>query len=185
MLTRRAFVGGAAAAAASLSLDAKASVARAVPLSELIGRSRHFLLGTPVSAQAVWETVGKRRRVVTYSVVRVESSLALESPDAEVLVRSLGGTVGDVGQIVHGEALLALGERSAVFLSDVAPGVLRVTAMSQGHYPVRTDKAGVHRLHAALASLELVGKGGAVERLSGRTLVEAQSLVLSELGNGR
>lgn len=175
-------MGGTLAAGLATSLDAKASLARAVSLQGLVAGSRFFVVGTPVSGSAQWEQVGKRRRIVTYSVVRVESSLYGEAPEsAEVLVRSLGGSVGNVGQVVHGEALLALGQRSAIFLSDVAPGVLRVTSMSQGHYPLRRDEAGVHRLQSGLQSLELVGENGAVHRLTGRTVSEAQSMVAVEL----
>lgn len=182
MLSRRAFVSGVIGTIVATSVDASASVARAVSLRELVELSRCFILGTPVSGSCQWEQVGKRRRIVTYSVVQVETTLFGEAPDSsEVLVRSLGGSIGNVGQIVHGEAVLALHERAAVFLSDVVPGVLRVTAMSQGHYPVRADQHGVHRLRSGVSSLELVGENAAVRRLAGRTLSEVQSMIAAEL----
>lgn len=164
------------------SVDAKASIARAISLLELIQLSRYFIVGTPVSSSCHWEQVGRGPRIVTYSVVQVETTLYGKAPDSsEVLVRSLGGSIGNLGQVVHGEAVLALGERAAVFLADVVPGVLRVTAMSQGHYPIRTDEHGVHRLQSGLSSLELVGENAAVRRLAGRTLSEAQAIVAAEL----
>lgn len=119
---------------------------------------------------------------MTYSVVQVETTLYGEAPESsEVLVRSLGGSIGNVGQVVHGEAVLSLGERAAVFLADVVPGALRVTAMSQGHYPIKADEHGVHRLQSGLSSLELLGENAAVRRLAGRTLSEVQSMIVAEL----
>jgi hypothetical protein len=186
MVTRRGFLVGMAAAGAAMSGVAHASVARAVGLNELVHKSRHAIVGTPIDASCKWETIGKRRRIVTYSLVRLEDSIDGRVPSTnEMLVRTLGGAIGDLGQIVHGEAMLALDEPAAVFLSDIVEGVFRVTAMSQGHYPILVESAGPKRLHAGVQSLELVGPpDGAVHRLDGRTLVEARSLVLEELARG-
>jgi hypothetical protein len=186
MLSRRAFVGSIAASIASTALPARASLARGVPLAELVGRSRHIILGTATSGSCQWEKVGRSNRIVTYSVVRVEAALNGEGPaSSEVYVRSLGGSIGGIGQIVHGEAMLGLGEPAAVFLADLASGVFQVTAMSQGHYPLYRDDHGVKRLRSGLESLELVGTGAAAHALHGRTVAEAQNLVAAELGRGR
>lgn len=186
MLSRRAFVGSIAASIATAALPARASIARGVPLAELVGRSRHFILGTAVSGSCRWEKVGKSNRIVTYSVVRVDAALSGESPESsEVYVRSLGGSIGGIGQFVHGEALLALGEGSAVFLADLAPGVFQVTAMSQGHYPLWRDKRGARRLRSGVESLEIVGENAAVHRLAGLTVAEAQTLVAAEQSLGK
>jgi hypothetical protein len=165
---------------------AQGSVARAVGLNELVNKSRHAIVGTAIDASCKWETIGKRKRIVTYSLVRLEDSVDGRVPGTnEVLVRTLGGAIGDLGQIVHGEAMLALHEPAAVFLTDITEGVFRVTAMSQGHYPLKVERQGLKRLRAGIASLELVGiPDGAVHRLDGRTLGEAQSLVIEELGRG-
>lgn len=176
---------GLAAAGASFSGMAGASVARALGLDELVLRSRHAVIGTPTEAYCQWETIGKRRRIVTYSLVTVEQPLdGRPTETREVLVRTLGGAMGDLGQIVHGEAALVLHRPSAVFLTELAPSVFRVTAMSQGHYPVR-DEAGVRRVRAGLASLELIAaEGGAVQRLDGRTVPEVERMIAEELHRG-
>jgi hypothetical protein len=188
MVTRRGFlmglsaVGGGAAFGATRTEPAEASVARALSLSELVLRSRHAVIGTPRDAYCQWETIGKRRRIVTYSLVAVEQPLDGQPTEtSEVLVRTLGGSIGDLGQIVHGEAPLALHQPAAVFLAELAPSVFRVTAMSQGHYPVRVE-SGVRRVRAGLASLELLGaEGGAVQRLHGRTVGEVEGMIAEEM----
>jgi hypothetical protein len=166
--------------------SAEASVARALSLAELVYESQHVVLGTAVDSFAQWERIGKRKCIVTYSVFRVEQPLDGRTPDtSELMVRTLGGTVGDIGQTFHGEAVVALNERSALFLHDAGPSLYSVTAMSQGHYPVRPDTKGVHRLRAAFGSVELVGTDAAMQRLHERTVPEAESLIAKELVLGR
>jgi hypothetical protein len=169
-----------------LSHVARASVARAVGLGELVYRSRCIVVGTSVDAFCRWERIGSRSRIVTYSVLQVERPLDGRPPDtSELMVRTLGGIVGDRGQIVHGEAVVALGERAAVFLQDAAPDVLAVTAAAQGYYPVFADAGGVARLNSAIADLELLdAQDAAVHRLVGRSLDEVEVFLSDELVRG-
>lgn len=178
-------MGGVAAALAFPRL-AEGSVARAVTLSELVYRSRHVLVGTSVDAFCTWERIGSRSRIVTYSSVRVERPLDGRPPaNREIVIRTLGGSIGDRGQIVHGEAVVALGERAAVFLHEIAPDVFAVTAMAQGHYPVEVGVGGVERLRSATGDLELLNTANAaVLRLHGRTLSEVEGFLSEELAHG-
>lgn len=180
MLTRRRFLGGiGAAVATAIPRLSGASVARAVSVAELLSESRHVVLGTAVDSYAQWESIGRRKCIVTYSLFRVEQSLgAVAPPTNEVMIRTLGGTVGGVGQVFHGEAVVALDERATVFVNDVARDLFAVTEMAQGHYAVRPDDAGVHRLRAAFGAVELVdGQGGAMQHLHGRTVPELQTIL--------
>lgn len=186
MVSRRRFLGGMALATLTASRAAEASIARAVTVGELVYRSRHVLVGTSMDAFCRWERIGKRSRIVTYSVVRVERPLDGRPPDtSEVMVRTLGGTVGDLGQIVHGEAVVALGAKAALFLHDVAPDVLAVTGMAQGYYPIERDHEGVERLRAAVSDLELRDvPDAAVRRLHGSSMAEAEAVLSEELARG-
>jgi hypothetical protein len=155
-----------------------ATLARALRIEELAGRSRHVLLGEPLDAHCVWEHVAGRRQIVTYTRVRAHEVVAGSDPqDSELQVRTLGGRVGELGQLVHGEAQLVVGARSVVFL--VGSGLMfAVTAMAQGHYPLRRDLRGLERLRKSPALPELVARdGSAVERLSERTVTEARRLL--------
>lgn len=146
MMTRRSWLTALGAALVlPWSRSAHATTARAVGLPELVRTSSLVLSGVARSATCTWESVGKQRRIVTYTVVSVDEAL-LGEPGAEVLVRTLGGQVDKIGQIVHGEATLTLGERAVLFLEPIASGALRVTAMAQGHYPLRADAHGELRL---------------------------------------
>jgi hypothetical protein len=169
-------------AAATLSAlaggPAHASVARAVRLEDLTRRSRHVLLGEPLDAHSQWERIGGRKHIVTYTRLRTHDVLAGADPsDSEILVRTLGGRVGDLGELVHGEALLQLGERSVLFVMP-SQGALAVTAMAQGHYPLLRDTSGAERLLRSHEARELVDEAGAaVRRLPGLRVPEARDLV--------
>lgn len=179
MLGRRQFLWAFGAAAAGLVLHgrpARASIARAVSLRELVRSSERALVATALAAEGRFESVGGRRRIVTYTRLRVEERLGGPGGLGELLVRTLGGKVGDVGQVVHGEALLLLGEPALMFLAPSPEGPLVVTAMAQGHYPIRADKSGERRLVASPRLAEVVGDGAARE-LAGRRVAEATGLV--------
>jgi len=158
---------------------AKAGVARPVALRELVRGSRWVIVGTPLEAIGRWEEVGKARRIVTYHRIRVDRALGSKAPsESELWVRTLGGRVGNIGQIVHGEAELTHGEGSVLFLAPSKDGILEVTAMSQGHFPLLADARGVQRLAVSPRLSQLVGGGAsAVRRLVGRSVVEADDLV--------
>jgi hypothetical protein len=179
MVIRRQFlVGvGTAAVGALLPSQAFATVARGVRLEELVRRSAHVFRGKPLEAYSEWARFGEERRIVTYTRVRVDEPL-VGGGETELLVRTLGGTVGDLGQIVHGEAQLLINEDCIAFVMTQKDGVLAVTAMAQGHYPLTGDSSGVLRLSPSrhLPAL-LDDKATAVGRLRGRTVLEARDLV--------
>ncbi len=158
---------------------ASATMARAISLPELVGLSQFALVGTATDASSRWESVGKTRRIVTY--VRVEVTQPIDGrppPDTSLMLRTLGGRVGDIGQLVHGEARFELGNSSVLFVTPDEDGVLGITAMAQGHYPLGADPGDAVRLRVSpnIPSLTRM-EGSAVQRLVRRTVVEAEDLV--------
>lgn len=171
-------VAAAGALAALGPKPAAASLARAVALSELVSRSQHVLVAEPLDGESVWEQVGKRRHIVTYTRVRALELLGGQAPPhEELMVRTLGGRVGDLAELVHGEATLTLGARSVLFTMP-SRGALTVTAMAQGHYPLVRDQVGAERLQRSPAAVELMREpGSAVQRLSGLDLESTRQLL--------
>jgi hypothetical protein len=181
MLSRRRVLGvfGVGCAALASPRLAFATTARAITLPELVGLSQYALVGTATDASSRWETVGSSRRIVTYTRVEVTQPIdGRPPPDTSLLLRTLGGRVGDIGQLVHGEARFELGAPSVVFIAPDEDGVFGITAMAQGHYPLGTDPDAAVRLRASpnIPALTRV-EGSAVQRLVHRTVVEAEGLV--------
>jgi hypothetical protein len=182
-MDRRGLLRVATAGALGLFVNrrAEASLGRALPLGELVRRSQHVLLGEPLDNYSVWEQIGQRKHIVTYTRVRALELFAGADPKQdELLLRTLGGRVGDLGELVHGEAIINLGERGVLFVMPTQ-GVLAVTAMAQGHYPLTRDKLGVERLRRSPEAAELSNEeGSAVKRLTGLQVAEARVLLHTE-----
>jgi hypothetical protein len=171
-------MGTIAATLASASL-AHATTARAVSLPDLVRRSTRIARATALDSFARTEDIGGERHIVTYSRLRIDDSIQGASGDSETLVRTLGGRVAGLGEIVHGEAELALNETCLVFLMLDPHGVESVTAMAQGHYPVAIDRAGTPRLRLNRNMPHLVGGAtSAVAQLTGKPFTEARALIL-------
>jgi hypothetical protein len=164
---------------------ADATTARLVTLEELVGYSTYVVVGRAGERHAIWEEMPGGRRIVTYTRVFVERAI-VGAPGTELWVRTLGGVVDKIGQSVAGEAQLATGSRSMLFLAK-APLAVVVAGMAQGHFPVVTDDKGVPRLATSPDTALLVARPGptisARERLLGATVDDAASAVLA-LGKG-
>jgi len=130
----------AAAVVLALSISATAWIARAsvsiaATWDALVRESTAAAVVTPVEARSVWED----GRVYTYTRVHVDRSIAGELGSGDAWVRTMGGVVGKIGQIVEGEAVLAKGRSSLLFLHPGPAGTLAVTARAQGQFPVVAD----------------------------------------------
>lgn len=166
---------------AATSRPASASLGRALPLETLVERSRHIVLAEPLESSAVWERIGTRRHIVTYTRIRPLELLSAGSPpeQSELWVRTLGGRVGELGELVPGEAMINVGERSLLFMMPTERA-WSVTAMAQGHYPLSRDASGIERLRRSPQTSELASQASsAVERLHGLPLDRARGLLRS------
>lgn len=179
MIDRRRALAMLAAALLAMLLPhgAGASLARAVTLPQLVARSEQIVVGTPLEAHGRWETIGGHRRIVTYTRVHVDAAID-GGGQSEILIRTLGGHVGDIGQVVSGEAVLSIGQTALLFVGRSADGVPAIAAMAQGHFPLGRDAHGTLRLRPSPRLAELVGaQHSAVRRLVGRSIPEAEQLI--------
>lgn len=181
-LSRRTLLGslGLGAAGALLARPASATLVRGMPLEELVGRSQHAVLGTPLDARCLQSTIGGRSMIVTETRVRIDGALGLTAPgESELRVLRLGGQLAGRGELVHGQADLHFGQLCALFLERSPDGTCWVTGMAQGHYPLaRTDAAFVLNASPQLPTIR-DWEQSAVKRLVGTRLSEAERLVAS------
>jgi hypothetical protein len=157
---------------------ASATWVRGMSLQELVSRSRHAVIGTPLDARCLYVTIGGRRMLVTETRLRVDGMLALEPPgEAELVVRTLGGQLDGVGELVHGQAEFVRGQLCVGFFERAPDGACWVTGMAQGHYPLESTDA-VLKLRAS-PQLPVIRdwEQSAVKRLVGTRLSEAEGLV--------
>jgi hypothetical protein len=165
------------AATSAISVTASATIVRALSLSALVQTSRRVLVVTALASESHFEELGRRRRVVTDTRVRVEEVVAKgEGVDSELLVRTLGGSVGRLGELVHGQARLTFGQPCVAFLLQGPDELHYVNGMAQGHYPLENGAA--RRLARSPDLPEILNfDRSAVKTLVGRELDAARTQI--------
>jgi hypothetical protein len=146
-------------------------------LAALTRGSHRVLVITALSSECHFEELGRRRRIVTDTRVRVEEGVAkAEGTDRELLVRTLGGAVGRQGERVQGQAQLLTGEQCVAFLLRGPDGLHYVNGMAQGHYPLRG--ADLRELQRSPDLPEILDfSNSAVKALVGRDLATARTRI--------
>lgn len=117
--------------------EARASVSVAVLYDDLLKGSDAAAVVAPTSASSVWEN----GRIYTYTKLRVERTVGGSvGTGQEVLVRTMGGVVENVGQHVDGEPVFTTGQPCLVFLKKAASGTFVVQSRAQGQYAIVADE---------------------------------------------
>ncbi|MBN1210648.1 MAG: hypothetical protein JXB05_37710 [Myxococcaceae bacterium] len=150
-MTLRSALRALLAAALLLGLPAAATTMLRIDLPELSQTADTVVHGTVRRMESRWS--GDRRRIVTDVEIEVTEALKGQVAGTVRLVQ-LGGTVGEIGQKVHGMATFKPGEEVVVFLNRQSSKAFRVTGMSQGKYQVRRSADG----RSALAVPEGTGE---------------------------
>jgi len=123
----------------SLTLPARASLVLALDLPTMVTRADHVAVVDVVSVKSDWDA-DHERILSTIDLVVVESWKGGAAAGSHLTVVQLGGTVGDMTQVVHGITHFAPGERAVVFLTG-RPEHASVVGMAQGKRLVRRDAA--------------------------------------------
>lgn len=125
-------------AAATVATDAHASVMIAVGFDALVTDADAVAVVMPDEARSVWE----EGRIYTYTRLRVTDGVAGDTGGREVWVRTMGGVVGKIGQLVDGEPVFTPGKPALLFLRRFkSGGTWEVSARAQGQFPVVFDEA--------------------------------------------
>jgi hypothetical protein len=160
-------LGGAVAAGVATERPAYASITITVLFDELVRDSSAAAIVTPYEQNAVWED----GRIITYTHVHADRVVA-GSVEGDPWVRTMGGTVGKVGQLVDGEAVLTMGRQGLLFLQPSkqgTSGVYAITARAQGQFPVVLNEQNVQTFRASS------GVGGLVPTPDARVAQMAQA----------
>lgn len=121
---------------------ASATQVLALSLRELVEGADRVVVGTVIAQEAHYDDLD---RIVTDSTLRVDETLYGE-PAETLVVRHVGGVVGELGLSVAGEERYEDGARMLLFLRAYGSGdagiVWRPVGMSQGEMPVVDRGAG-------------------------------------------
>jgi dual-action HEIGH metallo-peptidase len=114
---------------------ALATVAILTSDAELTQSSRVILEGEILSAASHWEGAV----IYTYIEVSVGRVLKGRLKGSTVVVKQLGGTVGEIAVMLYGSPTFRKGERVLLFLDTWPDGALRVAHLFMGKYDVVRD----------------------------------------------
>jgi hypothetical protein len=137
---------------------ASATLIETMDLRALVRAADHIVLATVERTEARYDALD---RIVTDATLRVEECLhGPASRGSTIVVRRLGGVLGDVGLRVEGEPSFEPGERIVLFARvSSGEGVLRPVGMSQGVLPVRHSGSGGETVLPGGEGLLLVRRG--------------------------
>lgn len=114
---------------------AQATVLRALDLGDLSREADQIVVADVASARAEWDR--DHRAIHTTVELAVKESWKGAPPaSGKLVIRQLGGVVGQIEMTIHGMATFAPGERALVFLKQS-----QVVGMGQGKRSLRWDQA--------------------------------------------
>jgi hypothetical protein len=142
-------------------------------LRQLVGRADAVFVGKVLKVQSKWTEDGKR--IVTDATVEVKQSVRGTTLGQKVVVRSLGGSVGETGMKVSGSPVFRAGDEVLLF-TDTRQGHRYVVGMSQGAYYVSRDKAGRAMVQASVAGLGFLQKTASGTRVAHEANVAPEPL---------
>jgi hypothetical protein len=167
-------------AAVLLPSDASASVSIAIKFDELVKDADVVAIVTAGESQSIWE----EGRIYTYTKVKVDQGVAGDiGAGADGWVRTMGGVVGKIGQMVDGEPVFTTGKQSLLFLHKFrGDGIFEVSARAQGQYPITVDpKTNIKKvIRSSSAGVLLPPRSANAGNASG---VETQSVSPNVPGN--
>ncbi|AKF03750.1 hypothetical protein DB32_000899 [Sandaracinus amylolyticus] len=136
---------------------AHATSTEAMDLRALVHDADHVVVGTVVSQDARYDHLD---RIVTDVTIRVDERMhGAAREGTTIVVRRLGGVIGDVGLRIEGEPSFVEGERVVLFARLVAADhVLRPIGMSQGVLPISRE-SGIEMVMPGGEGLALVQRG--------------------------
>ncbi len=146
VFARTLFAGALLGSASALVVptDASASVSIAVAFDNLVKESAAVAIVTAGEQKSVWED----GRIYTYTRMHVDEGVAgTLGAGADGWVRTMGGVVGEIGQLVDGEPVFVKDKPSLVFLRTFKEGgVFEVAARAQGQYPIKLNEVTKKRM---------------------------------------
>ena len=135
-----------------LATPTKATTAIMVSDGELIVHSRLIVRGKVRSVAVDTDGAGM---LWTYVEVRIDRVLKGELRDATIVLKQIGGTNGDSGVRVVGQAEFTPGERVLLYLNTGADGSLHAAHGFMGKFSVVEDGTGAEYVERAIAANEI------------------------------
>jgi hypothetical protein len=141
--------------------SARATVVMEMNLDGLVGRADEIIVGAVKESSSRWTSDG--RYIVTDTVIEVSQTVHGKARD-RVIVRRLGGTVGEIGMRVAGTVDLMPDTRVLLFIQK-RRGHHYVVGMRQGAMRLEKNAKGKELVIKDLGNMALARRSGEETRL--------------------
>lgn len=124
----------------NLALFSAASATTVLPISEEELTKRAAIIVTGVVEDIHSDYAADRSMIYTYITIRVSRTLKGDLPDGKLMLRQLGGTVGDETVWLAGAPEYMIGEELLVFAGPfIQTDYFGVLGIFYGRYEIETD----------------------------------------------
>ena len=107
-------------------------------LQILTQRAEMIVVGRCTAIKSAWN--GKRTLISTYVSYDVEETIKGGVRDQQIVVKTLGGTVGSITQMVVDGPTFEVGERALLFLTaSDEPATFRIQGLRRGKLKIHSD----------------------------------------------
>ena len=123
---------------------------------EMTKKASSIIRGKVIRRYSKWDS--KKKRIYTYTKIAILEPIKGKKETQEVVIRQLGGSVGNIGMKVSGNASFKLGEEVLVFLEKIVNNKLHqyhVMGMAYGKYRIVEDANKRHYLVRDLSNLSI------------------------------
>ncbi len=105
---------------------------------QLSEKAKVIVVGQCTDIKYGWNE--KKTLISTYATYQTDQAVKGALDQQEVVVKSLGGTVGRITQTTVGGPQFSVGERNLLFLTDSdEPNAFRLVGLNQGKVDIQTD----------------------------------------------
>lgn len=116
---------------------ANATVVQKLSDEDKTVQAQAILIGTCTSIRSEWNEEGTK--IFTYITISPQTVLKGDDIPEELVIKNLGGVVGDIGMHADGTSVFEEGEEVLLFLRRGTRGLHKVLGLSEGKFSVKTD----------------------------------------------
>jgi len=107
-------------------------------LQQLTQGAEMIVVGRCIAIKSAWDA--QRMRISTYVSYDVEETIKGGLRDQQIVVKTLGGTVGSITQMMVGGPTFEVGERALLFLTaSDEPATFRIQGLRRGKLEIYSD----------------------------------------------
>jgi hypothetical protein len=114
-----------------------ATVVKILSEDDMTNQAKTIVTGRVLATKSEWNE--ERTKIYTYITISTQTFLKGDDRPQEMVIKKLGGEVGDIGMLVEGTSVFEEGEEVLLFLRKGRNGFHRIIGFSQGKFSIETD----------------------------------------------